>query len=1078
MYKKNLISKALILVIVLTLFAIGVSAMSSRPLEDNSKTITILQTSDIHGHIYPWAYKTDEEDDDVGLAKVYTIVKDIREENSNTLLVDSGDTIQGTTLADIFKDRGDVIHPMMNVMNLMNYDAWVLGNHEFNFGLGTLQNVIADANFPVLSANIHYKNEDRLFVKPYTIKEVDGIKVAILGLTTPNIPRWDGDKVTALEFEDMSETAKKYIPEMKKKGADIIIALAHAGLEGEGHKTGGDKVRKIAEENPEITAIFAGHNHEIVNQTVNGVLVVAPEDKGHQISRVDLTITKKSGKWVVINKKGTYLETKAVKAAPEVLELAKDYHQETIDYVTTPIGTATGDFTPEDEVKGIPSAQIQDTPLVDFINQIQLEATGADISSAALFDSNATIQAGPVSIKDATLIYKYPNTLYTVEITGKELKDYMELTATYFNTYQDGDLTISFNPEIRGYNYDMFAGVEYKIDISKPAGGRIVDLTFKSKTVTDEQTFTLALNNYRYGGLKASGIIHNEANFKSEKTIQQYIIDYIKEAKRINPTVDNNWKIIGADLSHPQRDKVIELINAGIINIPAKNRSWNAKSININDPQVQAALNNYKKIDILSTNDFHGNVRGGYEAGAANFAAVIDYYKKQNPEGTILVSGGDSYQGTPVSTLNHGAPVIELFNYLGYTASAIGNHEFDWGQDILAEITHKADYKFVAANLYNKNTDQVVDYAKPYIITEVNGVKVGIIGISTPDTLTSVMPTNIENLEFRDPAIVINKVAPKLRAAGADLIIVLSHMPGNTDWTTGEVSGELIEVAKEVDGIDGMIGGHSHDTVTATVNGIPIVEAYKHGRRIGHLSYFVNTETDEVVTIEPTTHAVRKTKLNISLDKKAQAIVDKYQKVIEPIMNEVLTTSKVPLKREYNDISNMGVLVTDAIKEYTQADVVFQNAGGLRVDIPAGKVKVEQIYSLLPFGNTVVTTEMTGQQIIDILEQSFTLDKGMMQLSGLRVIYDPNKAKYNRVISVQLADGTPLQLAKKYKVATNNFLAVGGDKFNTFKEVEFTNSYKEIKEIVIEYLRAKGTINPKVDNRVIKKNELIIEPAA
>jgi len=1078
MYKKSLISKFLMLVLVVTLFAIGVNAMSSRPLEENSKTITILQTSDIHGNIYPWAYKTDQEDDDVGLAKVYTIVKDVREENPNTLLVDSGDTIQGTTLADIFKDRDDVPNPMMNVMNLMGYDAWVLGNHEFNFGLDTLRNVIAYADFPVLSANIHYKNTDKLFVKPYTITKVDGIKVAILGLTTPNIPRWDGDKVATLQFEDMADTAKKYIPEIKEKGADVIIALAHAGLEGEGHKTGGDKVKKIAEENPEITAIFAGHDHQIVKKTVNGVLVIAPDDKGHHVSRVDLTIVKKNGSWQVVNKKGTHLATKTVKAAFEILKLAKDYHQETVDYVTTPIGTATGDFTPQDEIKGIPSAQIQDTPLVDLINQIQLEATGADISSAALFDSEASIQAGPVSIKDATLIYKYPNTLYTVEVTGKELKDYMEWTAAYFNTYHDGDLTISFNPEIRGYNYDMFAGINYKIDISKPAGDRIVDLTFRGKKVTDKQTFTLALNNYRYGGLKASGIIHNKASFKSEKTIQQYIIDYIRKAKTINPVVDNNWKIIGADLSYPQRDKVIALINAGIIEIPAKNRSWNTESININDPEVEEALNNYKKIDILSTNDFHGNVRGGYEAGAAKLAAVIKHYKKQNPKGTILVSGGDSYQGTPVSTLNHGAPVIELFNYLGYTASAIGNHEFDWGQDVLAEISQKADYKFVAANLYDKNTNQVVDYAKPYIITEVNGVKVGIIGIATPDTLTSTMPTHIANLEFRDPATIINKIAPQLKDSGADLIIVLSHMPGNTDWSTGEVSGELIEVAKKVEGIDGMIGGHSHDTVTATINGIPVVEAYKHGRRIGHLSYFVNTKTSKVVAIKPTTHAVRKTKLNIMPDKKAQTIVDKYQKAIEPIMSEVLTTSKTPLKRNYNEISNIGALVTDAVKAYTQADVVFQNAGGLRVDIPAGNITVEQIYSLLPFGNTAVTAKLTGQQIIDILEQSFTLDKGMMQISGLKVIYNPNKEKYNRVVSVQLADGTPLQLDKQYQVATNNFLAVGGDKFSTFKEVEFTNSYKEIKEIVIEYLRAQDTINPEIDNRVLKENKAVVEPAA
>ncbi len=602
MLKRKFNRKALIFIVTLAMVVMGITAlvpndnqviaMSSNPVDSTSKTITILQTGDIHANIYPWKYKTGEEDDDVGLAKVHTIVKEVRQENPNTILVDSGDTIQGTTLGDIFKDRRDMTHPMMKVMNHMKYDTWVLGNHEFNFGLPTLKNIISDAKFPVLSANITYKEDNSSFVKPYNIKNIDGLKIGILGLTTPNIPQWDGDKVTSLEFAGMSATAKKYIPKMKAEGADLIIAVTHAGLEGRYHETGGDKVRKVAEENPEIAAIFAGHDHEPVKERVNGVLVMAPEDKGHQVSRVDLKLSKKDGEWGIINQEATLLETKEVEASEEILELAEEYHQETVDYVNTPIGTATGDFTPENEIKGIPAAQIQDTALVDLINRVQLHYTDADISSAALFDSYAHIDEGPVSIKAATLIYKYPNTLYTVEMTGKELKEYMEWSAAYFNTYESGDVTISFDPEIRGYNYDMFAGVEYKIDISKPVGERIIDLTFESNPVKDDQSFTVAVNNYRYGGLKSMGMISNDASFKSEKSIQQYIIEYVKEQEVIKPVVDHNWEIIGADLSHPARDRIVQLINAGVIEIPTQNRSWNAESINANDPKIKDAIKN------------------------------------------------------------------------------------------------------------------------------------------------------------------------------------------------------------------------------------------------------------------------------------------------------------------------------------------------------------------------------------------------------------------------------------------------------------------------------------------------------
>ncbi|AGB41602.1 5'-nucleotidase/2',3'-cyclic phosphodiesterase-like hydrolase [Halobacteroides halobius DSM 5150] len=573
--------KSKFLVIALTLAFILVGILNVRIQAAPKKTITILQTGDIHGSLYPWAYKTGEKEEDKGLVKVASIVEDIRAKNPNTLLVDSGDMIQGNTLASIFKDRKDVKHPMMKVMNHMGYDAWVLGNHEFNYGLKTLNRIKSQAEFPVLSANIRYKKNNELFVKPYTIKEVGGIKVGILGLTTPNIPRWDGSKVASLKFKGMSKVAQEFIPEIKQQGADIIIALAHAGLEGRGHKTGGDKVSKVAKENPELAAIFIGHDHVTVKERINDVLVVAPKDSGEQVSKVDLNLVKKQGDWTVVSKKATHLETKKVKVDPEIAEIANYYHQETIDYVNTPIGFATGDFVPENEIEGIPVAQIQDTALLDLINRVQLKYADADISSAALFDTKSNIKKGPVSIKDAALIYKYSNTLYGVKVTGKELKEYMEWSARYYNTYQPGDITISFAPEIPGYNYDMFAGVEYKIDISKPAGERIVDLTYNGKPVRDDQTFKLAVNNYRYNGLKSLGIIDQEPYFKSKTAIRDFIIKYIKAKETIKPLVDNNWKITGASLEEPAREEALRLLKHDILKIPAKNRSWNAASINL-----------------------------------------------------------------------------------------------------------------------------------------------------------------------------------------------------------------------------------------------------------------------------------------------------------------------------------------------------------------------------------------------------------------------------------------------------------------------------------------------------------------
>lgn len=556
--------------------------------EDEVK-ITILGTTDLHGNIYDWSYEDQQEDDDVGLAKVYAIVKQVREENPNTILLDNGDTVQGTILTDdIYNiEKFDEHNPMIDVMNFMKYDAMTLGNHEFNFGIDLIKKLVNEADFPIISANIYNKEDGSNFVEPYVIKEIAGVKIGILGLTTPNIPLWDGPKVTSLEFKHMADEAEKYVKLLKEdEKVDIIIATAHAGLEGRHDPNQGDVAKLIIERCPEIEVLLLGHDHIEIAEDINGTLVGAADDAGNQVVRFDLTLHKKDDTWTVIDKDVQLIETKDVESSQGLKEYAKKYHEATLNFLEEVLGTATGDFHPESEIPGIPEAQIRDTAVIDLINKVQLEYTGADIAAAALFKSSSNISEGPITYSDIFDIYKYPNTLYAVEVTGKELKDYMEWSAAYYNTYKSGDITISFNPNIRGYNYDMFAGVEYKIDISKPAGERIVGLKFEGEPVQDDQIFKLAINNYRYGGMNSLGIISNEPYFKSDPvSLRSYIAQYIKKLGTIKPEVDNNWEIVGANLDHWAKEDAVRLIKKGIIEIPVSEdgRTPNVKSVNLEE---------------------------------------------------------------------------------------------------------------------------------------------------------------------------------------------------------------------------------------------------------------------------------------------------------------------------------------------------------------------------------------------------------------------------------------------------------------------------------------------------------------
>lgn len=586
--------KTKIISLVLSLFMlVGIVFPSMSFTEAEKVNITILGTTDMHANIFNWSYEDGAETDDIGMAKIYTIVEEVRKENPNTLLIDNGDTIQGTILSDdLYNTRKELKHPVIDVMNFMKYDSMTLGNHEFNFGVDMIKKIEKEANFPILAANAKYDKDNSYLVKPYTVAEVAGIKVGILGLTNPNIPRWDGPKVTELKFENMADAAEKHIKELKEK-SDIIIATAHAGFEEE---YGKDGAKEMIERCPEIAALLVGHGHITVKEKFGNTVIGGARDAARQVVRFDLSLKKDNNKWTVEDNKVEIIDVKDYKASEELKKYAMEYHKKTLDFLIDVIGIATADLVPPSEIKGIPEAQIRDTAVIDLINEVQLKATGADIAAAALFQSKSNIKAGNITYASIFDIYKYPNTLIGIEINGKELKNYMEWSAKYYNTFKPGDVNISFNPDIRGYNYDMFQGIDYKIDISKPEGQRIVDLKFKGRAVTDTDKFKLALNNYRYGGLKNMEIISGEPYFESDpKSLRSYIADYIREKGEISPETDNNWEIIGADFIDPYneytieksklRDYIIKEINNGNIVIPSSEdgRSYNVKSINTQD---------------------------------------------------------------------------------------------------------------------------------------------------------------------------------------------------------------------------------------------------------------------------------------------------------------------------------------------------------------------------------------------------------------------------------------------------------------------------------------------------------------
>ncbi|WP_307988728.1 5'-nucleotidase C-terminal domain-containing protein [uncultured Fusobacterium sp.] len=556
--------------------------------------IQILATSDLHGKFYPYDYAINEESKSGSLTQIATAVKKYR--TDNTIIVDVGDTIQDNYSEMFFKDK---IHPMMLAMNEIGYDIWAIGNHEFNYGVENLKNIMKQSTSKVLIGNL-YNPDGTSFADSYTIIEKDGVKIGVIGMCTPNITKWDSVNLKDYIVTDPVEETKKIVKDLRDK-VDVLIATVHMGEENE-YDVPNSGANDLANACPELDLIIAAHEHKLVEETyVDNVLIVENKSSGATMSKVNIVVEKDKSGCKIVDRKAESIKISEYESDKELSKKLAPYNERAKKEANIIIGELVGgNLVPENEIVEIPQAQIEPTSLIDLINEVQMYYTDAQVSSAALFNIDANLEPGKIKKSDTSLIYKYGNTLYKVQMTGKQLKKYMEWSANYYNTYNPKDLTISFNENVRGFNYDMFSGVDYQIDISEKPGNRIKNLkwTKTGKEVKDNEVFVIAVNNYRvnthllsYGEIYEEGeelpkVLEIDVNGKIGG-VRELIGDYIKNVKggKIAPNNPKNWEIIGNNWDEEKHKKAVQMIREGKIKIPSSQdgRTPNVKSITEDD---------------------------------------------------------------------------------------------------------------------------------------------------------------------------------------------------------------------------------------------------------------------------------------------------------------------------------------------------------------------------------------------------------------------------------------------------------------------------------------------------------------
>jgi 2',3'-cyclic-nucleotide 2'-phosphodiesterase (5'-nucleotidase family) len=1026
--------RALNFVLLLTLAC----APAQLPRSTEPVDLVIATTTDVHGRLRAWDYYANQVDAVRGLSRAATIVDSVRAANpGRVILLDAGDLLQGNPLAYVAaRVSRDRTNPIIATMNAMQYDASAIGNHEYNYGVPYIDSAVRQAKFPFLSANAYRLDPEGVHAyRPWTIIERAGLKIGIVGATTPGVTLWDAENIKGrLRFGDIVAAVRQAVQETRAAGADIVLVTVHSGLnEPSSYDTlttgvpSENVAARVASEVPGIDLVLYGHSHkENRRSTIGQTLLVQPKNWATSVGVAHLVVSRSGGRWIVSEKRSDIVQSAGHAENAVVLAATDAIHRETVAYVTTPIGSTSERWSAD-------SARFKDTPLIDFILETERKAAGSDLASTAAFSTDVVMGPGPITIAQVAQLYPYDNTLRAVRVSGKQLRDYLEFSSRYYRTPASPTAPLETDPHVPGYNFDIVSGVDYVMDVSRAVGSRITRLDYKGVPVRDTDSFTMALNNYRqtggggYAMLSGAPVVYDK-----QQEIRQLLIDEVKArgAVRQADYFKPNWKMVRGSVMiggpNALEGRLVDVILVAPAVAPLA-----PASVNASRPPFPTGT---RFLRIIATNDFHGaleprpDANGVRRGGAAYVAAAIDRARHECAPRceTLLLDAGDMFQGTPASNLAYGRPVVEYYNRMGYAAAALGNHEFDWGTDSLRARMRQAKYGIFGANVrYTDGRD--VKWIRNDTIVKRGATRIGIIGVSTVSTPTSTRAGSVVGLRFDDPAPIVDSIGTALRKRGANFVVVIAHAGASCgrDGAT-DCGGEIIDFARKLTTkVDAIVSGHTHTLVNTEVKGIPVVQARSSGRAIDVLDLPIGRSTGL-----PVRHQVRELAADTIQPVPAiDSIVRRAVARVSSLVDRHVATIPTTLPRQGPQYP-LGNLIADAQRWAGKGDVAIMNNGGIRTELRAGDATYGSLFEIQPFGNTLYALTMTGSQLRGLLEAMLARNSVDDHVSGLTIKYDPTRPKGARIVSVTMVDNSPLSDTKTYDVIVNDFLATGGEGYN------------------------------------------------
>jgi 2',3'-cyclic-nucleotide 2'-phosphodiesterase/3'-nucleotidase/5'-nucleotidase len=1003
--------------------------MLAAPIQDTAHVV-LVATTDVHGRATDWDY-VHQQPYPGGLTRVATIVDSLKALYPGAVVVmDAGDVVQGNAFATYFaRVKPHDPHPLIEAMNLAGYDVATLGNNEFDLGLDTLRQIMRGASFPYVSGNIYTLKGDTLLFPGYVVLRRQGIRIGVTGFTTPGTMVWDRERLQGkIRIERIPTAAARILSAMRRE-TDVAVALVHSGMDGaSSYDTTG-----VGDENaagslatllvrPDL--VIVGHSHrELRDSIIGGVHFVQPRPFAAAVSVTHLDLIRQNDRWRLVRVRNELVSTEQAKPSVRVSQRLTPAHRAVLAWVDTPLGRAKG------PMRSL-AARAEPTAMLNFVNAVQRRHTGADLSAASALDLTAGFDSGYIRMGQVDAVYPFDNTLQAVRITGAQLKAYLEQSARYFRA--DPVDRISVN-DSAGDNFDVIAGARYEIDLRRPPGDRIQNLSVRGRPVQAAESFTLAVNSYRRTGAGGYSMLRDAPLvYDKGENIRDLLVQEIRSLGEIDPMdyASHDWRIVPEPAAQAVR---------ALFRLPPP--------AGVPDPRDSILLR------VVSTGDLHGALlpktsNGKPAGGAALLAAMMDSLTADCGCPTLRLDAGDAMQGTVISNVTRGSAMIDVLNRLRMAGVALGEHDFEWSLDTLRRRMSEANFPFLAANVFDSASGRRPDWLAPSRMVELGGMKIAIVGYITSDTKNLARPETTAGLRVGDGALAIHDVLTEVHSQRPELTILLAHAGASCDGNV--CTGEAIRLAEglEPGTVDLLVAGHTHTVVNARVGGVAIVESGRDGLAVG-VADLVKTGSGgrEVRT---RTEAVMADSLTPSAS--MTALVEDHRRRAESLTSKEVAVIKLPLTRSGNQFA-LGGLIAEARRNVLRADVGLVSTSDIRADLPAGPVSYGQLFEIQSSQNRLVRITLSGAQLRDVLEHAIdSAGHPMAHVAGVKVRYDQSKRR-QRVQSIEFAGRKKLISNAVYTLATDEFLSGGGDGYTMLASLPAEPGGMLDVEGLITYLR-------------------------